>query len=565
MVVIDFDRFAARPSNRYKKTNTSDDISMATPLTGALPVDTEEEMKEITVRFDFVPKTADEATKVAVVHTHLLSRMQAAFSDECLVFDNKGAQLTNIDPINWTPIKHQSHFNIHVSQKPKRQTKYTIIHRLRTSQSLSTIRTYNTINSLLKEHNCYMKTHSWDETVWDVAQAGYLIGIDPKYYTPEAATTIVADMMAQKGHSKCPPLRMIYSSPRIFLNDRNISSKAYAIEFERKHIKEVLRSIKDAFAGTTKFLMARLRYSHPQSFASALKLQNKYMNETYSIPLLNTSPDEFFYLQPLLENTPNVIAVVPTRKSLKTGRYHILTHVKMFKQVRDVLITEFASYYNKVAADAKQNPEALLFLGPPSIQTSFDNTDSSSGDMSFLSTSAASFASFCDLSDTEDAYKTFTPTTNTYSWSDVAKHGTPQLIPSVVSTPNATATSASHATSVLTPSDIPTPTNAIQSLREEYDQKLQSNATQIAALTLMLTQVLSTLQNLGVQGVSNSIPNTPPLPHAPDVTSTDTEQNGQQLKRTGYESPPNQEATIRHKRPDTKTTPDKRPDFQQDE
>jgi hypothetical protein len=74
----------------------------------------------------------------------------------------------------------------------------------------------------------------------------------------------------------------------------------------------------------------------------------------------------------------------------------------------------------------------------------------------------------------------------------------------------------------------------------------------------MLTQVLSTLQNLGVQGVPTSIPHPPP--HAP-AGSNAAEHNGQQLKRTGYESPPTQETTIRHKRPDTKTTPDKPPDF----
>jgi hypothetical protein len=563
MVVLDFERFAARPSNRHKKTDTPDDISMATPLTGAIPVDHDDEMKEITVRFDFVPKTADDATKVAVVHTHLLSKMQAAFSDECLVFDNKGAQLKNIDPIHWTPIKHQSHFNIHVSQKPKSPTKYSIIHRIRTSQSLSTIRTYNTINSLLKEHNCYMKTHAWNETVWDVAQAGYLIGIvDPKYYTPEKATAIIADLMAQKGQSKCPPLRLIYSSPRISVDNRTISSKTYAIEFERKHTKEVHRCIKDTFTGTTKFLMARLRYSHPQSFASALKLQNKYMHDTYSIPLINTSPDEFFYLQPLIDNIPDVIAVVPTRKSTKTGRYNILTHVQKFTQVRTTLTTKFASLYDRVASDAKQNPEALLFLGPPGIQISSDNSDSSSGDQSFLSISAASFASFGNISDTEDNYQTFPPSTNTYSWSDVTKRGTSQPIPSVVSTPDATATSASYATSVPPPSDITSSSNDIQSLRDEYEQKLQSNANQIAELKLMLTQVLSTLQNLGVQGVPNSNPHPPP--HAPAV-SNEPEQHGQQLKRTGYASPPTQEATIRHKRPDTKTTPDKLPDFQQDE
>jgi hypothetical protein len=232
-MVIDFNRFSARPADRPSKSDTEDDASTATPKTGTTPIDLDDEMKEITVRFDFQPKNSEAAKKVAVVHTHLLSKMKEAFADDVIVFNNKGKAINNIDPINWNPIMHQSHFNLHASQGSKtRKNKYTIIHRIRTSQSLSTIRNYNTIASLLKQHSCFMKEHSWDETVWDITQAGYLIGIDPKHYTPEAANMVVSDMMGKKSPGKCPPLCMIYSSPRILIDDRNVSSKAYAIEYE---------------------------------------------------------------------------------------------------------------------------------------------------------------------------------------------------------------------------------------------------------------------------------------------------------------------------------------------
>lgn len=206
-MAFNFEQFAACPSTRSPPTDETDDTSMATPQAGVFTPDIEDETKEIIVRFDFEPKTAEEATKVTIVHTHLLSRMQEAFSDNCLFFDNKGGQLSSIDPIHWTPVKHQNHFHIHVSQRSNnRRSKYMIIHRIRTSQSMSTIRNYNTVNSLLKEHNCYMKTHAWAETIWDVSQAGFLIGIDPQYYTPESATKLISNLMAKKGHSKCPPL-----------------------------------------------------------------------------------------------------------------------------------------------------------------------------------------------------------------------------------------------------------------------------------------------------------------------------------------------------------------------
>jgi hypothetical protein len=363
-----------------------------------------------------------------------------------------------------------------------------------------------------------MREHSWAETTWDITQAGYLIGIDPKHYTPEAATKVVSDMMGKKSQGKCPPLRMIYSSPRIFVDDRNVSSKAFAIEYERKNAKEVIRKIKDTFAGSTQFLMAKLRYTHPKSFANALKMQNQIMNDTYVLPLINISPDEMFYLQPILEQITGVIAVVSTRKTLTLGRYNILIPAGQFKAVKGNIIQHFPEYYNNISADAKQNPDALMFLGPPGIKLDTDNEDESSGAMSFLTTSAASFASL-DMSTTADAFEIFTPAAGTYSWSDVAQRKSPP-IPSEVTTPTpaATATAASHATSVLTPSErTQIPANEIQCLREEYEEKLNSNASEIAELKTMLKQVLTTLQSLGVQVVSNPVSN--PQPELMDTSN----------------------------------------------
>jgi hypothetical protein len=561
-MAFNFEQFAARPANRYPPTDAMDDTSTATPKTGFRPNDSDEDTKEITVRFDFTPKTAEDATKIAAVHTHLLSKIQEAFED-CIIFDNKGKQLKDIDPINWSPTKHQSHFYIHVTQRSKtRSTKYSIIHRIRTSQSLSNIWNYHTIEHLLRQHSCYIKNHAWDETIWDVAQAGYLIGIDPKHYTPEAASKIVADTMLKKGHSKCPPLRFIYSSPRIRINDRDIRSKAYAIEFERKNAKEVLRSLQDTYAGTTQFLMAKLRFTHPQPFANALKLQTKIMNETFVLPMLNVSSDEFFYLQTIIESINGVIAVVPTRKTKTDGRYNILIKESEFKVVRQKITNEFATYYDQVPEDAKQNPNTLGANGSPGIHVPLNaDGDSSSGAISFLTASAASFSSFSDLSDTDDVYERFVPAAQTYSWSEIAQRQHPP-IPAAVSasipvSPSVSGTS--FTTSVLSPSEAESTMSAITNLRAEYEIKLNSNASEIAELKSMLSQVLSTLQQLGVQSASNL----DPLSEATKANTNDPE-TGSQGKRNGSSTPPSMNNTTRYKRKDQKPTPTK-PDFQMDE
>jgi hypothetical protein len=64
---------------------------------------------------------------------------------------------------------------------------------------------------------------------------------------------------------------------------------------------------------------------------------------------------------------------------------------------------QFPEFYDKVPADAKQNPNSLIFFGPPGFKPEADKDEESSCTISFLTTSAASFASF-NMSTTADAF-----------------------------------------------------------------------------------------------------------------------------------------------------------------
>jgi hypothetical protein len=232
--------------------------------------------------------------------------------------------------------------------------------------------------------------------------------------------------------------------------------------------------------------------------------------------------------------------------------------------VKGNIVQNFSDIYNKVPIDARQNPDALMFMGSPGIKVATDNEDESSGAISFLTTSAASFASF-DMSTTDDAFETFTPATRTYSWSDVVQQKSPP-IPSEVTTPipaATTATTASHAVSAITSN----PPSEIQCLREEYEAKyeakLSSNAAEIAELRTMSQQVLQTLKHLGVQQAASNAGfdnQTEPVAtdnnnDAMDVVHEATEQNTTP-KRSGTVSPTREESG-RTKRPDHKPSPAK--------
>jgi hypothetical protein len=327
--------------------------------------------------------------------------------------------------------------------------------------------------------------------------------------------------------------------------------------------------------------MAKLHYTHPNSFANALKIQNQIMPDTYVLPLLNITPDELFYLQLILEQIPGVITVVPTRTFPQIGRYNILISSGKFKAMKATITQQFPAMYATVPADAKQNPDSLKCFGPPGIKPGETKKDNkSSGAISFLTTSAASFASF-DMSTTADAFETFTPATGTYSWSEVVQQKKP-LVPSEVTTkPNsiATPTTASLATSAFTPNQ----TNDIQALREEYEEKQKSlredyeekqksTTSEIAELKNMLQQVINTLHSLGVQGAVSSNPSADPQSESETTSTGETENMEICTDETAQMVTPKCDGTVsptsdapgRHKRPDHKPSPQKK-DFHKDE
>jgi hypothetical protein len=92
---------ACCPADCPFKSNTDGDVFTTTPKAGTAPINFDEKMKEITICFDFQPKNSKAARKASsVIHTHLLpSKMTEAFTDDLLMFNNKGNVVKNINPI----------------------------------------------------------------------------------------------------------------------------------------------------------------------------------------------------------------------------------------------------------------------------------------------------------------------------------------------------------------------------------------------------------------------------------------------------------------------------------
>ena len=404
--------------------NVPDDASDTTVSARFQPSAAPPGSKEFTIQFEFQPKTAAEGSRVALVHTHILQAIQTAFADDTTILTNKGHALERIDPVQWaTPTQHQQYFNIHSKQTgkgSKASTRYYVIHRIHTRQSLSTLRRHFTVMALLQKHNCYMRAHSWDETIWDVQQAGVFIGLHPQYYTAEqGASEIKAAIVAAKvcAARAIPAFRLVYKTPRINVGGRQHSTKAYVIEVERKVARQAMQIFKATFKATHQFLPAKMRYTNPELFAKGLKGQDQYLRSIYCVPLLHLPADSIFYLLPHFQQLAGYQGLIPSKKAETVGKYHLLVKQQHFREVRKDLEANLTSTYEAhVPADARGHPEAFP-SGPCVSAGSGYGSDESDYSASFATASYASL----DLSVGSDSgtgqQQSYPPVQGVYVWS----------------------------------------------------------------------------------------------------------------------------------------------------
>jgi hypothetical protein len=117
-----------------------------------------------------------------------------------------------------------------------------------------------------------MTEHRWPETIWNTTQLGFVIGLDPQFFDPEQAIAkVIQDLWNNTSrHPKIPKFRMSYTTPSINTNDRQLRTKAYAIETEKSNRMEMLRFVKQAYKDTgllsrSKCAVSYQKYSPKQS------------------------------------------------------------------------------------------------------------------------------------------------------------------------------------------------------------------------------------------------------------------------------------------------------------
>ena len=379
---------------------------------------------EKTVKFRFTRANQHDAIDPATIHLHWVHLVQEALEKEIQVFTNNGGIMPPVDTMRWTSVQHGQQYKVY-SQQPKtdgynrdhsshqptsRSPAAFIMHRIRTTATITAIRNLPRVQKLLRDNGVFMTEHRWPEDVWDISQQGFMLGIDPQFYTPLQAHQRISSALEKALKKSTTPIRIpkfvvAFCSPQVSIGSTSVKTKAYAIETEKSKALEMQRALKEACKQTNDFVPFHLRSKHPEAFSRYVQQQNKILSQNHTIVLNYLGAQTILYLEDRIKAIPGVLDLVPSQKVESDGKFRVLVKKENFYKVRSEISKKLPKWYEEhVPEDAKRSK---IFPSPPEVAPlASDGYDSGSdGYMTASINTAMSYASVASHSTSETVFE----------------------------------------------------------------------------------------------------------------------------------------------------------------
>jgi hypothetical protein len=239
--------------------------------------------------------------------------------------------------------------------------------------------------------------------------------------------------------------------------------------------------MKTMHGDTLTYVKSKLRKDQPKAFVSALRVQNKYITNVKTIPLVGITRTTMTDIRPILLAEENIQFVAATRHIDSIGRWDIITDDAHRLSVTKTIQENFPTWLETASTDL-DHPEDFPDPGIK-VRTSAFREDSSQGNISYLSTSAGSYDSMIEKEDDNNYNEAPTKSCNPislsgFSWAEVAARN-PQTPASRTSTNVSELTGATHA-------------QPHQEEKKELKDTMKAIAEHIKQLTALIAQQMIT-------------------------------------------------------------------------
>ena len=366
---------------------------------------------EKTVKFRFTRVNQHDSIDPATLHLHWVQIVQEALITDIQVFTNNGGIMPPVDPMHWTSVQHSQQYKVHFQQPknegynrdhssrhpPSRSPAAFIMHRIRSTSTITSIRNLPRVQKLLRDNGVYLTEHRWPEDVYDISQQGFMLGIDPQFYSPIQAHERISLALKKALTATAPSMRIpkftvAFCTPQVNFNSTTIKTKASAIETAKSNAVEMQRVLKEACKKTNDFVPFHLRAKHPEAFSRFIQQHTKILSQNHTIVLNFIGNQSILYLEEKIRAVTGVIDLVPCQSVETDGKFRAQVRKEDFYKVRSELAKCVPKWYEELFPDDAKR-EIRKFPCPPEVAP-LASDGYSSGSDGYMTASIATAMSY---------------------------------------------------------------------------------------------------------------------------------------------------------------------------
>ena len=418
-------------------TMTDDDaISTQTAPTGTKTDYVAKELKEFTLRFEYVVAKKEDLQLTILRHIEVLRALSdCAEQHDIIIYDNKNTKVINLYDQKWKDLDYfKNHFTVHSGRK-KLGMSFYVIHRVRTNMSVKMIKSDRNVFRALQGNNGYLKTHHWSEDVWKVQDIGFLLHYDPNKHPKEHVQAMLAEKIKFHGikPKEVPAYKLVHSSPNSKVNGTKINAQAYSIQVESSHASKMDQVLKTIHKEDVKYVQYKMKGKMQAAYARAIQEQARYLQSIAVVSVFGVTDDMMFYMQAHLLAIDGVQEYLPTVATEAKGKWNLIVERKQANNIKHQLSTSLSTMILElVDEDARRTPPGFP---EPSVQPPNEdewwNTSQSDGGNSYMSLCAQSYNSFegdatIEINDTPFATPTYATITKGNS-EQISEVTTPEM------------------------------------------------------------------------------------------------------------------------------------------
>ena len=363
------------------------------------------ETKEFYLKIEINAINNNTPVPVPPHHVKLLTTILQTYGNQVTFFDKHDLPIEQPRLLAITSVaSHKALFDTHSKAgNNNRKTRHTIIMKIRTSVSLYDIKNTESVRIQLKTLNIFIRQHYFPIDVHDIAGLGWFHTTHPSQMTYKTikANIDLAIRTAVGDTVTIPQYHLSNCSPD-FSDDNGLSMKTKAVQIlmARSDQKLLDSLLKKAYANNPIYVPWRLKHSNPPQYRNCLRVQHKYLLNTWTLPVNGVNRTEMFYLHPQFIETGVISSVQQTRTTDTEGRWNLLVTRSEYKEACFKIQSILDKYeqYVQIPSDRATWSYPRTVGGKNGAKYSFDD-ENSNGDDSYGALSLASLASLLTVED----------------------------------------------------------------------------------------------------------------------------------------------------------------------